>query len=207
MRSNNYILSFNDYKLIKEEPISEKASRLNEPETVIAAKKENLHEFFDASASLPVEKKKRKLAPVLLIVFILICAAFAFYWAYSKSNNNYFSKNIADKSSKIDSGNNSDGNISLPSSSNNLVSFKEKKGIKNQTKPGKDSKKYKVINKAWFHNEPDSAKTKSLYIMPRKGVVVTSQKEESGFVYVVYVNNKGESTHGWLDKKDLQAVD
>lgn len=64
-----------------------------------------------------------------------------------------------------------------------------------------------VIRKTWFHYEPDSAMVKPLYLMPRKEVVLKSREDENGFVYVVYINSKGEATHGWLDKKDLQPVD
>jgi hypothetical protein len=64
-----------------------------------------------------------------------------------------------------------------------------------------------VLNKAWFHYEPDSARIKPVYLMPRDEVMLTPGDEQNGFIYVVYINSKGEATHGWLDKKDLQAID
>ena len=196
VRSNNYNLSFNDYKLVKQQQLPEHKSAIHisgPSETVIAAKKENLHEFFEDSSPLPVEKQKRKLAPILLIILIIICAAFGFYWVYSKDNKSYFS------GKPVNPGN-------TASVSNNLVSFNAKPGDETNTHniPGT---KYTVINKAWFHSDPDSGKIKPVYIIPRKDLIVISRAEEKGFVYVIYTNHKGESTHGWLDKNDLHPVE
>ena len=69
------------------------------------------------------------------------------------------------------------------------------------------SKRYTVLNKTWFHSAPDSGKRKSFYLEPRQDLVLVPTQEENGFVYVVYINKKGESTHGWLAKKDLEPVD
>ncbi len=77
----------------------------------------------------------------------------------------------------------------------------------NANTTNKDSTKYTVINKAWFHYEPDSTKLKPVFLKPRQDVVLTPKDEKNGFVYVVYINSKGQATHGWLDKKDLAAVE
>ena len=207
VRSNNYNLSFNDYKLVKQQPGDQKTeSPVFEPtEKVIVAKKENLHDFFESSPSLPVEKQKRKLAPILLLIAIITFATLAFYWVYSKNNKNYFSGKIRDSHSNDSVNISPDSNPT--SSSDSLVSFKDKSEGETKTNSQTDAKKYTVVNKAWFHYEPDSNKIKPLFLMPRKDLVVTSRKEERGFVYVIYINSKGESTHGWLDKNDLLPVE
>lgn len=70
-----------------------------------------------------------------------------------------------------------------------------------------DATKYTVVTKAWFHYQPDSTKKKPVYLEPRKDLILTPKDEKNGFVYVVYINSKGGTTHGWLDKKDLEAVE
>jgi len=77
----------------------------------------------------------------------------------------------------------------------------------NTTAAQDSSQEYTVINKTWFHSAPDSSKRKTFYLQPRQDVVLTPTAEENGFVYVVYVNKKGQSTRGWLDKKDLEPVE
>lgn len=208
LRSNNYNLSFNDYKLVGHHPVEPAQGILlgDGTETVIAAKKENLHEFFESSTSLPVKEQKRKLSPILLVLLILICAAFAAFWVYSKDIKKSFSQNLINPVSTVSISNSSE-TISPESASNKLVSIKVKSAKETGKGSGPGSKKYTVINKAWFHYEPDSNKIKHFYLTPRKGLIVISNAEESGFAYVVYTNNKGESTHGWINKKDLQPVD
>ncbi|MEO8823999.1 MAG: N-6 DNA methylase [Ginsengibacter sp.] len=213
VRSNNYNLSFNDYKLKRLlEPAGLEAGKdiPGKMETILAANKESLHEFFESGTPLPIEKQKRKVASILVIVFILIGVALAFIWTYSRQDGkNFMGKSSSPAGNRLDNNSKISGSkiSNIPSASNDLVSFMDqsKGGNNSESKPG--SKKYTVINKAWFHSEPDSAKIKPLYIMPRKELVLTSQEEENGFVYVVYINANGETTHGWLDKKDLQPLD
>jgi type I restriction enzyme M protein len=207
LRSNNYNLSFNDYKLISQQQSENEYDVGTErKESVVAANKENLHEFFEASRPLTAEKRKRRLSPALLVTFILVCAAFAVYWVYSKDTKKYFSKNyVAPRSG--DSANKNSETSSIEPPSGKLVSIKNTSGEASENNSETNSKKYTVINKAWFHYEPDSGKIKPLYLTPRKGLVVVSREEKDGFVYVVYVNSNGEATHGWLDKRDLQPVE
>ncbi len=91
IKTNNYNLSFNDYKLIRQtQPLNNETGNIinDETKTILTAKKENLHEFFESSAPLPEEKRKRRLAPVLIVLLILILGGAAYYWFYLKDNNN-----------------------------------------------------------------------------------------------------------------------
>ncbi len=36
--------------------------------------------------------------------------------------------------------------------------------------------------------------------------IQTKIAEQNGFVYIIYVNKNGETTKGWINKKDLQPV-
>ena len=180
-------------------------------EMVLATKRENPHQFFEPGTPLPIKKQKRKISPVLITILILISAAFAFYWAYSGDNNSHLTRKRDTSVSNVATSNNIKEDAiednSSPSSSNNFASYSDSSSQGSDHEPGKISKKYIVISKAWFHYKPDSARVKPLYLMPRKEVVLKSSDEENGYVYVVYINSKGEATHGWLDKDNLQPVD
>ncbi|MEO6489984.1 MAG: hypothetical protein ABIO04_08610, partial [Ferruginibacter sp.] len=65
--------------------------------------------------------------------------------------------------------------------------------------------KYKVINPAFFHTLPD-VKTKQIAYITGKSGIITALIEKNEFIYVVLTNDEGESTKGWLMKKDLIAV-
>ncbi len=219
IKTNNYHLNFNDYKLIRQqEPVLSENNDINddEPKTVLAAKKENLHEFFETSAPLAEEKKRRKLAPVFIILFILILAGGACYWFYLRDNHLhlYTRKTFPDTGSQLKVTNapgepeidtTTDINNTQPNSTIPAIS----KNQTNETPPSAKSEttKYTVINKAWFHYQPDSSTRKPLFLEPRQDIILTPKEEKNGFVYVVYINSKGGATHGWLDKKDLEAVE
>lgn len=214
LRNNHYKLSFNDYKLARQQQSLEPEtvnSNAENPEIAIAATKENLHEFFEPGAPLPQQKRKRKMAPVLWTLVILLFAA-AFYWVYSKNNYRNFIRQFTHSTSNASLGNHlkdsvAQGDSNQPISSPDSV-LKNNPTKETNTKQAKTKpKKYTVLNKTWFHYEPDSTKIKPLYLTPRNDVVLTSGDEENGFIYVVYINSKGESTHGWLDKRDLQVAE
>ena len=66
-------------------------------------------------------------------------------------------------------------------------------------------KEYKVINMAFLYRQPDE-KTKSNFYISPKAEPVTAVKENEAFVCVEYVNSVGDTTQGWLLKKDLSKV-
>jgi hypothetical protein len=206
LRNNHYKLNFNDYKLARQQQSIE-AEPVNAIDIMpMAATKENLHEFFESSAPLPQKKRKRRVAPVLLVVLVLVCAV-AFYWVYSKDNPGRFPWQINHSSPNallIDHDSASaEINQALSPNDSGFVKDVSNRAI---TEPKGKPRKYMILNKAWFHYEPDSARIKPVYLMPRDEVMLTPGDEQNGFIYVVYINSKGEATHGWLDKKDLQAI-
>ena len=228
IKTNNYSLSFNDYKLIRQQGPREddNENTIDPSETVLTAKKENLQDFFETSELLPERKRRRRLAPVLIVLLVLLFGGAAFYWFYLKGNPDHFfsSSKISDSASNISFSNSSkqketDSSLinhnAVPNGPAGVAVHQEEK-IPEPGASEKDNKlsatagkitKYTVINKAWFHSEPDPTKIKPVYLKPRKDVVLTPQAEENGFVYVVYVNSKGQSTRGWLNKKNLEAVE
>ena len=214
LKTNKYNLSFNDYKLIRQQaPLNGQTENTNveETETVLSAKKENLHEFFESSAPLPEKKRRKKMAPLLVVLVIIIAGAVAFYWFYVRNNySNFFTTGKIDNSTNVSISH----NLQPQAEAEKTSSSTKQKAIPAKQNPKEESNvsdpentKYMVINKTWFHYKPDSSKIKPLYLTPRKDVLLTPKAEENGFVYVVYINSKGEATHGWLNKKDLEAVE
>jgi type I restriction enzyme M protein len=219
IKTNNYNLNFNDYKLIRqqEQPVTEQQDlSVDETGTILAAKKENLHEFFESSGKLPEEKRRNRLAPVLIILFILLLGGGAFYWFYLKDNHHhlYTRNKIPDTSNNIKVSNTSttDDRDTTPDFSNETESTTTQPDSSKHTtqvtsSENTEATKYTVVTKAWFHYQPDSTKKKAVFLEPRKDLILTPKDEKNGFVYVVYINSKGAATHGWLDKKDLEAVE
>jgi len=62
---------------------------------------------------------------------------------------------------------------------------------------------YKVRSKAYFHNEPDESSRRNAFIVHWNNAVLHPIKEENDFVYVVFTNDEGQTSKGWLRKKDL----
>ncbi len=226
IKTNQYNLSFNDYKLIRQkQPLDTETESINtgETEKILAAKKENLHEFFEATAPLPEEKRKRMVVPVIAAIIILMLGGAAYYWFYLKDNHSYSKNKITNSISNINVSNaskeaqaktlqmkspaNKTDNDPAPDNTTTKSAVTENSTTENTTSTNESSKKYTVINKTWFHFGPDQGKIKPVFLNPRKDVVLTPQAEENGFVYVVYVNSKGQSTRGWLNKKDLEPVE
>lgn len=66
---------------------------------------------------------------------------------------------------------------------------------------------YKVISKANFYNAPDENTMRSTYISQSPNKIVESLEEKNGFIFVVYTNDVGYTSKGWLSKKDLAKAE
>ncbi|MEJ7676503.1 MAG: hypothetical protein WKG06_01210 [Segetibacter sp.] len=76
----------------------------------------------------------------------------------------------------------------------------------NQEKSNK-SVQYTVISKAYFHNTPDESTRREAYINHWNNAVLTPSDDINGFIYIVYTNHKGQTSRGWLRKKDLKPLE
>ena len=75
-----------------------------------------------------------------------------------------------------------------------------------KTAPKKEFGKYKVIaSRAYFHNKPDPATRRAAYLIP-SNEVIQALDEEGAFIYTEFTNSSGESSKGWVLKKDLQPL-
>ncbi|MDB5250956.1 MAG: hypothetical protein JWP27_125 [Flaviaesturariibacter sp.] len=65
---------------------------------------------------------------------------------------------------------------------------------------------YRVKNKAFFHNEPDEATRREAFIVHWNNATLKPLRESGDFVYVVFTNAEGQTSRGWLRKKDLERI-
>ncbi|HZF64708.1 MAG TPA: N-6 DNA methylase, partial [Chitinophagaceae bacterium] len=67
---------------------------------------------------------------------------------------------------------------------------------------------YKIINKAYFHNEPDESTRRNAFVVHWNNSYATLKAldEKNGFIYVVFKNNLGQVSKGWLKKGDLRRI-
>jgi len=82
---------------------------------------------------------------------------------------------------------------------------KEKPEAKSETRSNNktDLGAYKVRSKAYFHNQPNEQTRRAAFIVHWNNAVLRPLKEENDFVYIVFTNAQGQTSKGWLRKKDL----
>jgi serine/threonine-protein kinase len=106
----------------------------------------------------------------------------------------------------------SDKQINSESKEVNTVKKEEKKPDDRSIEKPESSKsegqlgEYKVISKAYFHNQPDEGTRRDAYILHWNNAILKPSEEKDGFVYIVFTNDQGQTSKGWLRKKDLIAV-
>lgn len=59
---------------------------------------------------------------------------------------------------------------------------------------------------AYFHSRPDEASKRAANINQWNNARLKAIDDQNGFIYVVYTNDKGQTSKGWLRKKDLIMV-
>ncbi len=70
----------------------------------------------------------------------------------------------------------------------------------------KNSGKYRVISKAFFHDKPSAATRRDAFIVHWNDAVLTPQGETDDFIYVEFTNHLGQTSKGWLRKADLRII-
>lgn len=65
---------------------------------------------------------------------------------------------------------------------------------------------YMVTSKAYFYNNPDESTRRNAFVVPSNNAIVSALDEQNNFVYVVFTNQLGQSSKGWLRKQDLQLL-
>jgi type I restriction enzyme M protein len=209
IRGNNYILNFGDYKILaKTREIHKKAENTiaDKKNRIISGAEEHTDHTFDENFPFEEKRSGRKVLSVAIVLILLTTAATGFYFFNFKNAASSF----ANPDKIADSTLNGDRDTSSKQTRNETnittISSSVKKAVKSSVENKNTPKGYTVIDKAYFYSEPDITKRKNLYLGQRKDYVLRPTEEENGFVYVVYVNRNGETTRGWINKKDLQPV-
>lgn len=63
--------------------------------------------------------------------------------------------------------------------------------------------KYKVTSKANFYNSADENSMRGTFIAGDANKTVEALEEKNGFIFVIYTNDLGFTSRGWLSKQDL----
>jgi serine/threonine-protein kinase len=66
--------------------------------------------------------------------------------------------------------------------------------------------RYKVRDIAYFHNEPDESTKRKAFINHWNKAVLKPMDERDGFVYIIYTNSAGQTSKGWMLKRELIQV-
>ena len=76
-----------------------------------------------------------------------------------------------------------------------------------ETVPLKVGTRYRVSSpRAYFHNQPDRDTRRDAYLTP-SDEVMTAVDEDGDFVYIVFTNDQGQTSKGWVLKRDLKPAD
>jgi serine/threonine-protein kinase len=77
----------------------------------------------------------------------------------------------------------------------------------NAKKPEEDNKTYyTVISRAYFYDKPEEDTKRDAYIVHWNNARLVPLDEANGYIYIVYKNNLGQTSKGWLRKSDLKLV-
>ncbi|HUZ60885.1 MAG TPA: N-6 DNA methylase [Hanamia sp.] len=204
IRSKNYSLHYNEYYLFLTQG---KNNHPDEVEVVVKRVSNNNFKnqlFFPKAEKIAVPKKSHA-KKIIIISILSIVIIGAGYWSYFYFNlNKYFitpKKPAAVIIIKNDSANDS----SAQTTSGNIINTSNNKGGNRGDSIA--NIKYTVVTpKAYFYSSPDTNSRRNLFIINLVHATLTPEKEQNGFVYVVYINKHGESTKGWLNIKDLKPL-
>ena len=68
------------------------------------------------------------------------------------------------------------------------------------------SAKYTIRDTTFFHNQPDELSIRKTYLDPLNNSVLNPIHDKNGFIYIVYTNQFGRTSKGWINKKDLMPL-
>ncbi len=71
----------------------------------------------------------------------------------------------------------------------------------------KPADKYQVLEQAYFYTSPDESTRRKAYMVPSDNAILKAVDDQNGFIYVVFTNQNGQTSRGWLRKSDLKKID
>jgi hypothetical protein len=219
-------------RLVNEVPVPNKSSRTEIIEYLLEraeVKKNDPANTNDAlDARHPLGKKAKftlSRSYLLLLLFFLVAFAGSYF---------YFRKNNATTHNTETTATGTDTLIvpAAPDDDRGIKSAKTKKKQKRFTKTGGAETKndsitngntkardiaqttsnkglYKIISVAYFHNQPDERTRRNAFVNHWNNSYATLKAldEKNGFIYVVFRNNKNQTSKGWLRKIDLRPAE
>lgn len=67
--------------------------------------------------------------------------------------------------------------------------------------------RYTLVSRyAYFHNEPDRSTRRAAFINIWNQARLTPLADQNGFIYVIYINDQGQTSRGWLLKENLKPI-
>lgn len=72
--------------------------------------------------------------------------------------------------------------------------------------PSGAGSKYRVITIAHFHDRPDENSKRNAFMTYQDRATLTALDEQNDFIYIIFTNTKGQTSKGWIRKKDLTLV-
>ena len=111
----------------------------------------------------------------------------------------------------VDNTNDSISKINNPDNSTKTADdnfFRDTERVKNEPSqlPAKGIHQYMVTSKAYFYNTPEESTKRNAFVVPSNNAILSALDEQNDFIYVVFKNQLGQSSKGWLRKKDLQLL-
>lgn len=100
-------------------------------------------------------------------------------------------------------------NIQVEEKQDTVVKEVEKQPVKEPvTSSGTGSQtKFKVsASRAYFHDEPNENTRRNAYLIPSPDTI-NPIEEKNGFIYIIFTNHLGQTSRGWVLKKDLETID
>jgi hypothetical protein len=188
--SNNYILNFDDYKiLVKKREINKKAENRNADKrnTIVDTTSEYPGNNFEESFPFEQKKPKRKILSAVIVLLLLVIVAIGIYFYNIKKTSSFFANTAGEASDSI-------SNRNRESSPGKRLHDSLVINNKINSVPTDLLKGYFVIDKAYFYREPDESTRRTLYLVHRNDYVLHPTAEQNGFVYIVYINKNGETT-------------
>ena len=130
--------------------------------------------------------------------------------AKNNSENSQFRRKSFDTQEKIDhhSGRFPSTNKTLPiknSTTRKIVHPWKPEGTSLDLHNGLSN--YRVLSKAYFYNSPDEKTRRNAFIVHWNNAILKPVEEKNDFIYIVFTNIWGQTSKGWIRKKDLIEVD
>ena len=80
--------------------------------------------------------------------------------------------------------------------------------VVNKPVANRGTKRYTLASTyAYFHNEPDQSTRRAANINIWNNAKLLPLDDRNGFIYVVYTNERGQTSRGWLLKRNLKLID